>query len=187
MVRRIIISLFVVITIFSFNSAKAQITIVGQNNPAVDIQAVQKALDQGGTVFLKGTFDFGDKGRVNIARDVKIVGELDNKGNPVTKVKGGFWTFHTVPPAQIPPAFPGTKITIQGIHFEGALWVPIHLTYSSGVTITKNKITNVRPMLMEQPIMGMAGVSMQHGIVLGPFFCSRLANRSIFQMSSQDF
>ena len=63
-----------VMAIFSFNSAEAQITIVGQNNPAVDIQAVQKAVDQGGTVNLKGTFDFGDKGRVNITKDVKIVG-----------------------------------------------------------------------------------------------------------------
>jgi|GEM_PF-6910552 len=46
---RIIILLFLGMTIFSFNSAEAQMTIVGQNNPFVDIQAIQKAVDQGGT------------------------------------------------------------------------------------------------------------------------------------------
>lgn len=166
-----------VMAIFSFNSAEAQITIVGQNNPAVDIQAIQKAVDQGGSVFLKGTFDFGDKGRVTIAKDVKIIGELDGTGNPLTKVKGGYWNFYTIPPAQIPPAVPGPKITIYGIHFEGALWSPIHLTYSSGVTISKNKIINVRPMLMEQPLMGMTGVSWQQGMILGPRLLQPLDKR----------
>jgi hypothetical protein len=149
-------------------SVQAQIIVVGQNNPAVDIQAVQKAVDQGGTINLKGTFDFGEKGRVNIAKDVKIIGDLDSSGNPMTKVKQGYWSFYTNPPAQIPPSVPGPKITIHGIHFEGALWSPIHLTYSSGVIITKNKITNVRPLMMDQPLMGMAGVSMQQGIIIGP-------------------
>ncbi len=71
MVRRIIISLFMVVAIFSFTPVEAQITIVGQNNPTVDIQAVQKAVDQGGTINLKGTFDFGNEGRVNITKDVQ--------------------------------------------------------------------------------------------------------------------
>ncbi|MBM4325274.1 MAG: right-handed parallel beta-helix repeat-containing protein, partial [Deltaproteobacteria bacterium] len=84
MVRKIIISLFMVMAIFSFNSAGAQVTVVGQNNPTTDIQAVQKAVDQGGIINLKGTFDFGDKGRVNITKDVKIVGETDQKGGPAT-------------------------------------------------------------------------------------------------------
>jgi len=66
MVRGIIFLLFMVVAIFSFNSAEAQIITVGQNNPTIDIQAVQKAVDQGGTVNLKGTFDFGDKGMVKI-------------------------------------------------------------------------------------------------------------------------
>ena len=68
--------------VFSFNSAEAQTAIVGKNNPSVDIQAIQKAVDQGGTVTLKGTFNFGNEGRVNITKDVKIVGETDNSGNP---------------------------------------------------------------------------------------------------------
>ena len=48
MVQKIIISSFVVMALFSFTSVEAQITIVGQDNPTIDIQAVQKAVDQGG-------------------------------------------------------------------------------------------------------------------------------------------
>lgn len=153
---------------FSVSNATAQqTTVMGQNNPAADIQAVQKAFDQGGIINLKGTFDFGNEGRVNITKDVKIIGETNHKG-PVTKIKGGFWTFHSPLPAKSPPEAPGPKITIQSIHFDRALWVPVNLAYSSGATISNNKITNVRPFLFEQPIFGMTGVSLQHGIYCGP-------------------
>lgn len=168
MVRRIIISLFVVMAIFSFNSARAQIMVVGQSNPAVDIQAIQKAVDQGGTINLKGTFDFGDKGRVNITKDVNIIGETDQKGSPLTKIKGGLWTFYSPLPAKSPPEGPGPKITIQSIHFDGASWVPVNLAYSSGTTISNNKITNVRPFLIPQQTPGVGGMGMQHGIYCGP-------------------
>ena len=47
MVRRIIISLFMKIIFFSLATAEAQITIIGQNNTTIDIQAIQKAVDQG--------------------------------------------------------------------------------------------------------------------------------------------
>jgi len=164
MVRRIIISLFMVMVIFSLASAEAQITIVGQNNPTIDLQGVQRAIDQGGTINLKGTFDFGNEGRVNITKDVKIIGETDNGGKPITKIKGGYWTFHSPLPAKLPPEVPGPKITIQGIHFDGALWVPIHLANSSGATISNNKITNVRPKLMDEPVFGKPGLNRQQGI-----------------------
>lgn len=168
MVRRIFISLFMVIPIFSFNSAAAQITIVGQNNPAVDILAVQRAVDQGGTINLKGTFDFGNEGRVNITKDLQIIGEPNHKG-PVTKIMGGFWTLHSPLPAQLPPTAPGPKIKIQGIHFDGASWTPIYLAYSSGAAISNNKITNLRPKAMgEQLIFGKPGLNLQQGIVCHP-------------------
>ncbi len=169
MVRRILISLFMVIAILSFNSAEAQITIVGQNNPTVDIQAVQRAVDQGGTVNLKGTFDFGNEGRANITKDVKIIGETDNGGKPVTKVKGGFWTFHSPLPAKLPPEAPGPKITIKDIHFDGGLWAPVYLAYSSGATISNNKMTNIRPKAMGgQLVFGKPGLNMQQGIICHP-------------------
>ena len=177
MVRRIIVSLFMVMAIFSFVSAEAQITIVGQNNPTIDVQAVQKAVDQGGTINLKGTFDFEDKGRVNITKDVKIVGETDIGGKPVTKIKGGFFTFHSPLPAKLPPDVQGPKITIQGIHFDGALWTPIYLAYSSGATISNNKMMNIRPQFMDEPIFGKPGLNRQQGIVCTPAYAQPVQTR----------
>jgi hypothetical protein len=42
-----------------------------------------------------------------------IAGELDGSGNLSTKMKGGFWSFYNIEPAQIPPTIPGPKITIH--------------------------------------------------------------------------
>jgi hypothetical protein len=167
MKQRVII--FMVMAIFTFASAEAQITIVGQNNPTVDILAVQKAVDQGGNINLKGTFDFGDEGKVSIAKDVKIIGEMD-KGGVMTKIKGGFWTFHSPLPDKLPPEIPGPKVTIQGIHFDGALWTPIQLAYSSGANISNNKITNVRPKEVPFPLFGKTGLNMQQGALFSPVF-----------------
>ena len=177
MVRRMIISLFIVMAIFSFTSAEAQITVVGQNNPTVDIQAVQKAVDQGGTVNLKGTFDFGNEGRVNITKDVKIIGEADHKGTPATKIKGGFWTLHSPLPAKLPPEVPGPKITIQSINFDGALWTPIYLAYGSGATISNNKMTNIRPKAMDEPVFGKPGLNRQQGIICHPGYPQPIETR----------
>ena len=160
-----------VLTPFVF--AQAQITVVGQNNPAVDIQAVQRAADQGGTINLKDTFDFGNEGRVNLTKDVQIIGETDNKGTPATKVKGGFGTFHSPLPTKLPPEVPGPKITIRSIHFDGALWTPIHLAYSSGATISNNKMTHIRPYATEEPIFGKPGLNRQQGIVCSPRFAQQ--------------
>ena len=168
MVRTIGSSLPMVMALLSSTSAEAHITVAGHNNPAVDILAVQRAVDQGGTIHLKGTFDFGNEGRVNITKDVQIIGDT-NPGGPVTKITGGFWTFHSPLPAQLPPTAPGPRIRIQGIHFDGALWTPVLLAYSSGATISNNKITNLKPRAMgEQPIFGRPGLNMQQGIVCHP-------------------
>jgi hypothetical protein len=177
MVRRLIISLFMVVAIFSFTPAIAQIIVVGQNNPSIDIQAVQTAVSQGGSVLLKGNFDFGTEGRVNITKDVKIEGEKDNKGTPITKIKGGFWTFHSPLPAKLPPEAPGPKITIQGIHFDGALWAPIYLAFSSGATISNNKTTNIRPKATDEPIFGKPGLNRQQGIVCNPGYAQPIETR----------
>lgn len=119
-------------------------TIIGRDNPEVDVQALQAASSHGGEILLKGVFNFGDRGRMNITRDVKIVGERDNGGKPITKIKGGYWTFHSPLPTILPPKDPGPKIMIQSIHFDGALWAPVFLAYCNGATISNNKITNVR-------------------------------------------
>jgi hypothetical protein len=144
--------------------------VAGKADPAYDVRAVQDAVDRGGKVLLKGTFDFGEKGRVNINNDVQIFGEAHKKGAPLTKIKGGFWSFHSPLPAQLPPQAQGPKITIQGIHFDGALYSPIHLAYSSGATIKANKITNVHPMQTDEVIFGKSGLYRQKAIVCGSHY-----------------
>jgi hypothetical protein len=147
MMRRAIMLIFLIGGLLALvvPSIGAQQTIIGQDNPAVDVQAVQAAASRGGEVLLKGTFDFGEKGSVTIKKDVKFVGEKGSQGVPITKIKGGFRTFLSPLPAQLPPQAPGPKIVIQSIHFDGTLAFPIYVAYCSGATIAGNKITNVRP------------------------------------------
>jgi len=130
----------VVFCLFTFTpiaQAEQPLIILGQNNPAIDVPAVQAAVDQGGMVRLKGTFDFGSTGSVVITNDVDIAGE---KG---TLVKGGRLTFNAKVPDQLPPVNPGPKVTIRDIHFDGAAHAPINLAYISGAVVRGNKITNV--------------------------------------------
>jgi len=120
--------------------------VVGKSDSAYDVKAVQDAVDQGGRVLLKGAFDFGEKGKVIIKNDIEIIGEADDQGVPVTKVQGGFWTFHSpLPSKESLPEAPGPKIAVRGIHFDGAVWTPLHFAYTSGAEISCNKITNVKP------------------------------------------
>jgi len=89
--------------------------VLGTDNPLIDVPAVQSAVDQGGTVLLKGTFDFGAdagnhivvpgrpypaqdvKGKSTVfiyQKDVRIIGETGKHGELLTVVKNGmppFW------------------------------------------------------------------------------------------------
>jgi len=151
-------------------STYAQQTVIGQDNPAVDVQAVKAAVSQGGEVLLKGTLDFGEKGSVTINKDAKIFGEKDSQGLPITKIKGGFQTFFSPLPAQLPPQAPGPKIAIQNIHFDGTLAFPIYIAYCSGATIAGNKITNVRPVVTPK-------MNFSAGILVGTHWIQPAATR----------
>lgn len=93
----------------------AAAVVVGTGDPARDVAAVQAAVDQGGIVVLRGTFDFGshagnhvivpgrpgaaqdERGRSTVfvyRRDVVIVGQTDAGGRPLTTIRRGmppFW------------------------------------------------------------------------------------------------
>jgi hypothetical protein len=105
----------IALTLFVSPVAGQTKTVYGANNPAVDVPAVQSAVDQGGLVILRGTFDFGNDagnhiivpGRAGAAQDVKgkstvfiykknvtILGVKDASGRLLTVVKNGmppFW------------------------------------------------------------------------------------------------
>ena len=82
-----------------------------------------------------------DPWRVLINKDVKIIGEKDNKGNPLTKIIGGVWSFYS----PLSASYPAPDITIEGIHFDGAIYAPIMIRYASGLKIVGNRITDVHP------------------------------------------
>src|SRR5688500_11531142 len=133
-------------------------TVIGTSDPAKDVAAIQAAVDAGGTVTLQGTFRFGERDRVLLRRDVSIVGRD-------ARIEGGFWTFHSPLPDVLPPTAPAPKIAIRGIHFDGATWAPIHIAHASGLAVTGNRITNVRPHAYALP--GIADARVHHGIVFG--------------------
>lgn len=113
--------------------------VTGTGNPSKDVAAVQAAVDRGGTVFLFGNFDFGERGRVTIRSNVAITGRGE------TRIRGGFWTFHSPLPETLPPREPGPQISIRNLHFDGALWAPINIVHASALVVSGNRITNVRP------------------------------------------
>jgi hypothetical protein len=96
-------------------------TVSGTGDPAKDVPAVQAAVDGGGTVTLRGSFDFGERGRVLVRRDVNIVGVEG------ASIHGGFFTFYSPVPEVLPPTVPGPKVAIRNIHFDGALLTPINI------------------------------------------------------------
>jgi hypothetical protein len=118
--------------------------VLGQNNKDFDVKAIQDAVDKGGTILLKGQFDFGEEGRVTIRNDIKIFGEINSEGEPLTRINGGNWTFHSTLEKSLPDG-PGPQIVIQGIHFDGAYYTPLCFGYTSGAEISGNRITNVIP------------------------------------------
>ena len=153
--------------------------ITGQGIPSSDIGAVQAAVDLGGKILLKGAFNFGN-GRVLIknnsdgsVKEVEIYGERDKKGNPVTIISGGFWSFLSPLPSTVPITLPGPKITINGIHFKNSIWAPIYIAHSSGVSITGNEITNLIPYTPQG-----FPFSLSAGIICGPIF---LTNQKYFK------
>ena len=151
-------------------------TVSGTNNPNIDLQAVQSAVDQGGTVLLKGLFDFGETGSVTVTKDVEIIGQTDDPATPRPKIKRGHVTFKSV---RSEPPLAGPKIAIRNIEFEGASWTPIHIAHASGVTIVGNKISQVRPVLYAPE--GRKPFQVQHGVVIGTWLSLTLDKREPYQ------
>ena len=148
----------------SFAYADAQQTVVGTWNYITDVKAVQQAVDQGGTVYLKGNFFFGGNGSVTIKKDVQIIGQGEK--DSMTKIAGGCEVFKTIIPDPYSPDIPGPKITIQNIHFQWALRNAIDFPYSSGATITGNKFNGFR--IYPYRVFNKFGGTI-HGITFGTF------------------
>jgi hypothetical protein len=118
--------------------------VVGQDDPAVDVDAVQSAVDRGGSVRLLGTFNFGNDGRVLLQKDVAISGEADASSRPITTIVGGDWPFVAPTPADMLPEQTGPVISIESIHFRQPSGGAIQLVYTGGAYVRGNRLTQVR-------------------------------------------
>ncbi len=96
--HRLLIALFLIC--LTALPAIAEQTVIGTGNPGQDIANVQAAVDAGGTVLLKGRFNFGPEGRIKITKDIRIKGEFDSVDEPKTKISGGWWTFYSPLPVK---------------------------------------------------------------------------------------
>lgn len=141
-------------------------TVVGTGNAAADLAALQAAVDQGGTVRLQGSFEFGDTGQVRLTRDVALVGETDAQGRPLATIRGGFASLRSLVPE--PMTGPGPKIEIRGIRFDGATWTPMQLMHTSGATVANTVVTRVKPAPFPPgPMSGGRPYAMQHAVIVG--------------------
>jgi hypothetical protein len=171
-----VMSIFVFLTfsVTAFELYAYDSVVTGKNNPDLDVKIVQEAVDKGGSVLLKGMFNFGQKGRVTIKNDIEIMGESDSNGSPLTKIMGGFWAFHSpLPSTELPLPGPGPKFKIKSIHFDGATWTPMHFPYTSGAEISGNKITNVLPFPIPLKWPGGEKLLVSEGVLLGTHFAHK--------------
>lgn len=168
------LSVFLTFSIAAGTAYAYDSVVTGRNNMDYDVKAVQEAVDKGGDVLLKGRFHFGPKGRVTINNDIRIMGESDSNGRPLTKISGGFWTFYSpLPSTELPLPGPGPKINIKSIHFDGAVWTPMHFPYTSGAEIYGNRITNVKPFPIPIKWKGGDKLLVHAGALLGTRFVHR--------------
>lgn len=157
--------------VFSLPGAgPTQTVVIGQEDSGIDVEAIQTAVDTGGSVLLLGTFDFGDDGRVLLHKDIAISGEADTSGRPTTTIIGGDSPFFAPPPADRHTAPRGPLISIEGIHFNQPAGGAIHLVYTGGAFIRGNKVTAIRT----RPLSAFLH---EAGVLIGPrdaFVISRI-------------
>lgn len=146
----------------------ADITVVGTGNPGQDVKNVQAAVDRGGSIVLRGRFNFGPEGRVKITQNVRISGEADSVGEPKTVISGGFWTFYS--PLAVkgaPPSNKGPIIAIRFIRFDGAKGTPLHFPHVGGLDIRDCTVTDVIPQRIGVEWADNDTMAFQAGIVVG--------------------
>lgn len=141
--------------------AAAQIVVVGTGNPAIDVRAVQAAVDQGGDIILKGHFSFnkaptvptaiplvGGLATVLVSKAVAISGAQDQdkdgarhgrEHGEMTTIEGGTTPFYV--------EAPGARVAIQGLRFIRPKGDAIFVYAVSGLVIASCKIEGLEPLL----------------------------------------
>ena len=136
--------------------APAQTVVVGTADPYVDVPAVQAAVDGGGDVRLVGTFSF-DRPPVNgrsvlVSNSVNITGAENEQGGRAI-IRGGWRSFQI--------NAPGSRVSIEGIHFILPELFAIELQASRGLRVTNCKVQGLQPRNL--PPVGMIGGALSFG------------------------
>jgi len=124
-----------------------RIIVTGCNDPEVDAQAVQNAVDNYDEVILRGTFNLGTSTIVT-SRSVVIRGEGREDDLPSTKVYKSGWTY----PFYRKPGISrenrvflvdgeGADVTIENIHFTDFEYKCLDGLKGNSLTIRNNRIT----------------------------------------------
>jgi hypothetical protein len=155
-----------VLLLLSATSATAEArecpeTVVGENNAATDVIAVQQAVDDGcDTVRLQGTFSFSDMSTgeplrvVSVSRSVNIVGQLDGQGT-APQIVGGETPFLV--------EAPGAAVRIAGLRFVGPISRAIQVRAAMEAVVENCVIEAVNPVTN-------GNLTVAFGIVIaGPF------------------
>ena len=118
-----------------------QIVIIGTENPEVDAQIVQDAVDNYDVVILKGTFNFGTS-KVQISRSVIIRGEGRENDIPSTVIYKKGWKF---PSTEFDSVFmvdgEGAEVTIENMQFTDFNYICIWGVHCDCLNIKNNRIT----------------------------------------------
>jgi len=126
------------------------VVVVGAGDPAVDIPAVQAAVDHGGTVVLKGHFSFRAPptkpvasslarfpaaAEVSVSRSVTIVGADD--GGEMPTIDGGTIPFYI--------EAPGAVVRIRRIRFVTPIASAVFVYAVNGLQLASNRIEGLQP------------------------------------------
>jgi hypothetical protein len=134
------------IVAFAGTVAAQSVVVEGTGDSAVDVPAVQAAVDQGGRVVLRGQFSFDRpptapagatfKRMVTVSKSIVISGSPDQNGD-IPAILGGEWPFF-VDAAD-------ARVAIQGLHFVGPRAGAIWIYAVSGLAVIGCRIENVVP------------------------------------------
>jgi hypothetical protein len=124
--------------------------VVGTGDPAIDVPAVQVAVDQGGTVVLKGHFSFGAPptkpvapaltaapraAEVRVSRAVRIIGA--DAGGAMPTIDGGTIPFYV--------EARDSAVTIRGLRFVRPIFSAVLVDAVDGLEIASNRIEGLQP------------------------------------------
>jgi len=120
--------------------APGQVLLVGTGDPAIDVPAVQAAVDGNGVVLLEGTFSFtGAPAAVTIHRSVWIAGVADEQGQ-IPRILGGTQPFVVLAP--------GADVAIEGLRFQDPVGAAVWIQSAHGILVESCVVDGVVPGLI---------------------------------------